>query len=262
MQRTRHEWTEADDALLRDGYGRRPTREIAAAIGVSETAVRQRAKKLGARFECEWTPERIEQLRALYPTHTAAECAQIMGATVDGIHYAAYRHGLKKSREWIAERSRQNMQRPDHPAHRSRFQKGLVPHNKGKPHPTRGRAAETQFKPGMRPHTWHPIGHTRETKVGYLQRKVSDTRCTRRDYVGIHHLVWRMHGNTVPPGHALVFRDGDKRNFDINNLELVGRADLMRKNSVHRHGKEIASAYQLIGAIKRQINKQTKEQRA
>lgn len=117
---TRHPWPPADDALMRDCYGRKPTREIAAAIGVSETAVRQRAKKLGVRFECEWPPERIERLRALYPTHTAAECAQIMGATIDGIHYAAHRHGLSKSREWIAERSRQNMQRPDHPAQRSR----------------------------------------------------------------------------------------------------------------------------------------------
>lgn len=259
---SRHAWSGADDAIVRDCYGRKPTREIAAEIGVSETAVRQRAKRLGVRFECEWPPERIEQLRALYPTHTAAECAQTMGATVDGIHYAAHRHGLKKSREWIAERSREAMQRLDHPARKSRFQKGLIPHNKGKPHPSRGRAAETQFKPGMRPHTWHPIGHTRETKDGYLQRKVSDTRYTPRDYVGVHHLIWRMHGNTIPPGHALVFRDGDKRNFDINNLELIRRADLMRKNSVHRHGPEIARAYQLIGAIKRQINKQTKEQRA
>lgn len=259
---SRHAWTDADDALLRAEYGKTRSRDLAAKIGVTMSSIHGRAKKLDLQFPPLWSAERVEQLRKLYPTHSAAECAQIMGMTVDGIHYAAHRYGMSKPREWIVENSRKQMERPDHPARKSRFQAGMTPHNKGKPHPTRGRAAETQFKPGMRPHTWNPIGHERESKEGYLQRKVSDTGVTRRDYVGIHHLVWRMRGMQIPAGHALVFRDGDKRNFDINNLELVARAELMRRNSVHRHGPEIARAYQLIGAVKRQINKHTKEQRA
>jgi hypothetical protein len=90
---------------------------------------------------------------------------------------------------------------------------------------------------------------------GYLQRKISDSHITRRDYVGWHHLVWRMHDREIPPGHALVFRDGDRTNCDINNLECISRGELMRRNSVHNYGPEIATLTQLRGAITRQINR-------
>jgi len=74
----------------------------------------------------------------------------------------------------------------------------------------------------------------------------------------VHHLVLLEAGREVPPGHALVFRDGDKRNFALDNLELVTRGDLMRRNSYHNYGPEIAAAVQLKGAIMRQINKRMK----
>lgn len=84
---------------------------------------------------------------------------------------------------------------------------------------------------------------------------LTDTGVTRRDFVCIHHIVWREAGREIPSGHALVFRDGNKRNFALNNLELVSRAELMRRNSVHNYGPEIARIHQLQGAITRQINK-------
>lgn len=205
-----------------------------------------------------WTDAEVETLRRLFPDHTAREIAAALGRGVRQIHHKAHRLGLRKSPEWIAEHARAAMADPGHPARRTQWPAGHEPYNKGKPHPTRGRSAETQFRPGNRPHTWQPIGSDRASKEGYLQRKVSDTGVTRRDYVPVHHLVWRMHGREIPPQHALVFRDGDKRNFDINNLELVHRAELMRRNSVHRHGPEVAKAYQLIGAVRRQINRRTR----
>ena len=205
-----------------------------------------------------WTAAELDTLRRLYPVEPARIIAEQLGLPIKKVYSKAHTLGLNKPGEWMAERSRRLMEDPNHPGRRTWFKAGAEPHNKGKPHPARGRAVETQFKKGMRPHTWQPIGHTRETKDGYLQRKVSDTRCTRRDYVGIHHLVWRMHGRDIPPLHALCFIDSNKRNFDINNLELVPRAELMRRNSVHRHGPEVARAYQLIGAVRRQINRRSR----
>ena len=58
---------------------------------------------------------------------------------------------------------------------------------------------------------------------GYLQRKMADTGVTRRDYVNVHHLIWREAGNDIPPGHILIFRDGNKANFALENLELITR---------------------------------------
>jgi len=259
MKRKRHTWTPAEEAIVRDGFGQRPTRDIAAEIGVTPTAVRQRAGKLGVRVPVIWTPGRIDTLRSLYETLTAQECADAMGVSLCAVSYAASKHGLRKPKAWIAERARMLITKADHPARQTRFQKGITPHNKGKPHPTRGRAAETQFKPGQKPHGCNPLGHERLSKDGYLQRKLTDTGVTRRDYVPVHHIIWREAGHDIPPGHALVFRDGNKQNIVLENLELVSRAQLMRRNSYHNYGPEIARLVQMRGAITRQINKREKQ---
>ncbi len=202
-----------------------------------------------------WSPQMEAELVRLYPSLSAPDIASRMGLQTKQIQYKAHKLGLKKSPEWIAERARRAMADPSHPAHQTRFRRGNVPANKGKPHPAKGRSIETQFRAGNRPHSWHPIGYTRISKDGYRQRKTADTGVTRRDYVGLHHLVWRMHGGTIPASHALCFIDGDPENLDINNLELVSRAELMARNTVHRLPKDVALAVQMIGALRRQINK-------
>lgn len=207
-----------------------------------------------------WTAAELDTLRRLYPIEPARVIAEQLGLPIKKVYSKAHTLGLNKPGEWMAERSRRLMEDPNHPGRRTWFKPGAEPYNKGKPHPARGRAIDTQFKAGMVPHSWRPIGHERVSKEGYLQRKVSDTGTTRRDYAPVHHLVWRMHGRTVPAGYALCFIDGDKRNFDINNLELVHRSELMRRNSVHRLPKEAALAYQLVGCIRRQINRRTRQQ--
>ena len=93
------------------------------------------------------------------------------------------------------------------------------------------------------------------TWEGYLERKVTDTGVKRIDYRLVHHLVWLAAGREIPPGHVLTFRDGDKRNFDLDNLELLPRKQLMQRNSYHNYGQEVANLIQLRGAINRQINR-------
>jgi hypothetical protein len=202
-----------------------------------------------------WREEEIAVLKEMYQTESAKDIAARLGCTLSQVQNKAWSLGLKKSREVIAELSRRAMADPNHPGRRHQFRKGLTPWNKGLHWESGGRSFETRFKPGNKPHSWNPVGHEREVKGGYLQRKIQDTGCTRRDYVMVHHLVWREAGREIPPGHALVFKDGNKRNFSLDNLELISRAELMRRNSVHNYGPEIARVHQLQGAIMRQINK-------
>jgi hypothetical protein len=68
------------------------------------------------------------------------------------------------------------------------------------------------------------------------------------------------HGEYPPKGMALIFKDGNKLNCEIENLELVSRKDLMLRNNVHQYGPEIAQLVQLRGAITRQINRKEKNQ--
>ncbi len=203
-----------------------------------------------------WTSEEDEYLRQNYPCRPTAELAAALGRTSQAVYGRAVdKFRLRKSPAFMAALKAETGRRLAESGKATQLQPGLVPWNKGKPHPSSGRTAETQFKPGGLPHTWRPIGTRRVTKDGYIEEKVADTGYTPDDYVPLHHLVWAEAGNQpVPKGHALVFRDGDKRNFAIENLELITRAELMRRNTHHRYGPKMSRVVQLRGAITRKIN--------
>lgn len=190
-----------------------------------------------------WTPEEDATLRTLYETTEASarQIAEVMDRTKAAIKGRANILGLRK---------------PAEQHNKGRFEKGHATWNKGVRFVAGGRSAETRFKPGSRPHTWHPVGHERVTKDGYIQRKMTDTGTTRHDYIGLHILLWREHHGEVPQGHVVVFRNGDKTAIRIDNLECITRQELMRRNSYHtNYPPELRQLVQLRGAVTRQINK-------
>lgn len=200
-----------------------------------------------------WTPAEDAALRRRYPDERSQSIAEQLARSLRSVYERAALLGLKKSPEYYA--TGQSGRLVDGKlGDATRFKPGQTPWNKGRPYQAGGRAAQTQFQPGEKPHTWRPIGTERLSKNGYLQRKLTDTGVTRHDYVPVHHIVWRAAGRDIPPGHALVFRDKNRQNFSLDNLELITRADLMRRNTVHHYGPEIAQLTQLRGAIVRKIN--------
>ncbi len=206
------------------------------------------------------TDHEIAVVRELYPNGNTAEIAELLGVTIRRVHSIASGSGIKKTVEFKRKQLSDAGKESARINVSQRFRPGHVPWNKGIPHSARDRAIETQFKPGHVPHQWRPIGTERVCDGGYLQRKLTDTGVTRRDYVPVHHIVWREAGREIPKGHALIFRDGNNRNFSLDNLELITRAELMRRNSFHQFGPEISALTQLRGAITRQINKRTRNE--
>ena len=134
------------------------------------------------------------------------------------------------------------------------FKKGCVPWNKGKKMPFNENSAKTQFKTGNLPHNHRPVGSERFSKDGYLEIKIADPKTWK----GAHILLWEEHNGKLPKGHCVVFRDGDKQNIVIENLECVSRGELMKRNSIHNYPAEIVHLHQLRTALNRQINKRTK----
>lgn len=201
-----------------------------------------------------WTPEDDSIMRELYPHNPTKELMGVLDASERAIYMRASFLGLKKSPDYM--RTPASGRLGHGKGADCRFKKGMTPWNKGREFNPGGRSHETRFKPGQKPHTWNPIGHERVTKDGYRERKMTDTGTTRHDYVGLHILLWREFNGEVPDGCAIVFRDGNKQNITIGNLECVTRAELMRRNSYHnRYPKEVALLIQLRGAVNRQINK-------
>lgn len=220
-------WTEVEEEFMRILYPRLPAPFLARLFERPIVRIHDKGRRMGLHrgpADRPWNDNEDALVRTLYPTKSAGAIARALGRSRAAIKNRVNHLGLRKT---------------DNPG---RFPAGHTAWNKGMKGLDIGGKA-TRFQPGQKPHTWRPIGTTRENGDGYLERKIADTRCTRRDYV---------------PIHQLVFRDGNRRNFDINNLELITRRELMARNTVHTLPPELAKLVQLRGALNRQINRRSK----
>ncbi|AVX04279.1 hypothetical protein MXMO3_01754 [Maritalea myrionectae] len=157
-----------------------------------------------------------ENHRMVISEYHAAFCAQFNRCDVSATNL----HSLRKRKGWKTGRTGQ-------------FPKGNKPYNKGKPHPARGRAAETQFKKGHKPHNTNYLGHERVSKEGYVEISVDEVNPHtgfERRYVLKHRWLWEKKHGSVPKGKALKCLDGDKTNCDPSNWEAIPRALLPRLN--------------------------------
>ena len=157
------------------------------------------------------------------------------------------------------------------PKQDTQFQPGHEPWNKGKSYQPGGRCRETWFqrgRPANLTHNYLPIGSLRVNRDGYLERKMTDdpSLAPARRWTAVHRLVWQEAHGPVPQGMAVVFKPGTRttelEGIRLECLEMITRRELMLRNSVHRHGPEIAALVQLRGALVRQINRKAKREEA
>lgn len=268
------EWTPADERLLRKLYPCTDTNQVAARMGRSRSSIRSRVRMLRLRkdeahtYHHPWSKEEDRVLRRLFPHHTTAWVAQQMNRTATSVNARADRLGLRKSAAHLAATQARTNSKLNAAGVAHRFQKGLIPANKGTRRPGYGpgRMKETQFKKGglngQARHNFMPIGSTR-LLGGYLYVKVAEVPNVPYtvNWLPVHVLEWeRVNGRPLPAGHCLLFRDGNRLNVAVENLELITRAENMRRNSVHNLPKELALVVQLRGALIRQINKRSKRE--
>lgn len=206
-----------------------------------------------------WQPCEDAALAALYPNTPLPKLVNILGRTERAIYSRAKLLGIKRSQAFLAGEHSGRLRSGD--GKETQFAPGHKSWNAGmKGWQAGGRSAETRFKKGNRPHSWNPIGHERITKDGYLQRKTTDTGYTPRDYRMAHHLLWEAHHGPVPPGHALVFKDGNKQHIELDNLELLSRAALCQRNTIHRYSAELKGIIRLQKKLERAIRRHDEKQ--
>ncbi|QTH44938.1 HNH endonuclease [Cohnella sp. LGH] len=109
-----------------------------------------------------------------------------------------------------------------------RIKPGNIPTNKGKKYPGTGHKP-TQFKKGNRPANYKPVGSERVNSDGYVDVKIADPN----KWQLVHSLIWEAVNGPIPKGHVVIFGDGDRLNFNPENLLLVSRAQLARLNQNH-----------------------------
>lgn len=202
-----------------------------------------------------WSEADIKALIKHYPDTPNTTLAQIFRRSVTGVHGKAKALGVRKSEAYLNEHGgRLN----GVIGASTRFKKGNIPWSKGKSYEAGGRSAETRFKKGNKPHTWLPIGSERITTEGYLQRKVTDTGHTSRDWINVHWLLWKERHGEIPPGHIIVFLDRNPRNITIDNLECISRGENARRNTILRYPPEMRELFRLNGKLKKEVRDREK----
>lgn len=209
-----------------------------------------------------WSPEDEKSLRENYPQMLTRDVASLLDRELNAVNRKAYTLGLKKTPQYLASPAAKRRFGNEPGSRATQFKKGQTPMNKGMKMPgwAPGRMASTQFKKGQRGNKYLPIGSERVNGEGYTDRKVTDKHGTPRDWKGVHVIMWEETHGPVPSGRAVIFRDRNKANIVLSNLQLVTRAELMMHNSSQRWGKEVFQAIQLRGALNRKIRRFSEKQ--
>lgn len=195
---------------------------------------------------------------ACYPHMPTRELARKLKRKIQSVYRIAAMLGVSKSTEYLKAKKAEERRRLSEAGVAYRFKKGIVPANKGTRRPgwAAGRMKETQFKKGQRSVNWMPIGAEREA-YGYLLRKMADVPNVPYyvNWKPVHVLVWEAKNGQVPPGHKLRFKDGNRRNFELDNLEPVSHAENLRRNSIHRYPPELKDVIRLQTRLIREIGR-------
>lgn len=100
-----------------------------------------------------------------------------------------------------------------------------------------------------------PVGSERKNK-GYTLIKIAEPNV----WIEKHRYVYESMYGCIPTGYKVLFADGNKRNFDINNLILVSDNEMliMNKNKLTSTDKELTKTGHLVAKLINKINERKK----
>lgn len=139
-----------------------------------------------------------------------------------------------------------------------KFRKGQTPHNKGKKMPKEvyEKVKHTMFAKGNVPPNHRPVGSERISKDGYIEVKVAEPNKWRLK----QRVVYEEAKGKIPEGCPIIFLDGNKRNFDIDNLRCITRSELLYLNcNGLNNSNEITETGILMARLDRDKNKKKQE---
>lgn len=138
----------------------------------------------------------------------------------------------------------------------SRFEKGLLPLNKGvrMSEELREKVKHTFFQKGHLPHNTKSDGEIsfRKDKRGVI---IPHYRVSMSQWIPLKNKIWIDHHGEIPKGHLIILKDGDNLNTSIENLECISMADNMRRNTIHRYPDDLKTDILKLRSLNRTLKK-------
>lgn len=127
-----------------------------------------------------------------------------------------------------------------------RFEKGQYAWNKGMKGLNLG-GEKGWFEKGQTPHNYQALGSERVNSEGYTDIKVADPNVWKQK----HRIIWEKANGPIPKGHVVIFGDGDRRNFELDNLILISRRQLsfMNKKGLIQNDADLTKTGIIIADI-------------
>lgn len=175
----------------------------------------------------------------MFPDHTAVEIGTILNREPSAVRRYAKIRGLKKSdvyRKLISSKEA---------AHG--FKKGYTPWNLGikMSDSTKKKILKTRIELGYD----FKIGQETTDGRGYILIKTED------GLVYKHRYIWIKSGRTIPEGYILRFKDKNRNNVTLDNLELISLKDIARENANWaKYPRELLTTFKLISKLTKKIN--------
>lgn len=193
-----------------------------------------------------WNKKQTDYLIAHYASTNTKKIATKLGFTVFQVYHKVKQLNLKKDKEFIKNESKANyvgstLQK------KYQFPKGHKPYNTG----TKGLVKPNKgcFKKGNEPHNCLYDGAERIDTEGY-----TFVRLSKANWILKQRLIYEKHYGYIPEGMVIIFKDGNKQNFDIDNLEAITREENMQRNTIHRYPRELKMTIKLLKRVKKLIN--------
>jgi hypothetical protein len=98
-----------------------------------------------------------------------------------------------------------------------------------------------------------PIGKEFVVKDGYTLRKINNDLPYANRWQYVHVIEWEKHHGPVPDGYMVTFKNGDKGDPHIDNLELITRKGNFDRNTINRYPPEVASLIRLQKKLEKTI---------
>ena len=200
-----------------------------------------------------YTNKEIQIIKEIYPHVSSDEVAKRLGRTVKSVYYKAKDLGVKKSEEYLSTLASGRFNKFK-PFKETQFKKGHTPFNKGKKQEEYmsqdkiDKSKATRFKKGHKPHNTKHDGYQSLRSDGYLYVKIDE---------GVHELkqrvIWEQHNGPIPEGMSIVFKDGNRLNCKIENLEMLSRDQLMLRNTIQNYPKEYITTFKTLSKLNKKI---------